>query len=118
MLSSPWSRCLRQHEADQLLVFEKAGCIFAFNFHPTNSQPGMFIPAPEAGDYQVVLSSDDKEFGGYDRIDKSVIYHTWANDPQLGQGFAVYVPARTAVVLRKIEPKVEKKAGQKNGQEA
>ena len=113
VLASPWSRCLRQHEADQLLIFEKAGCIFAFNFHPTNSQPGMFIPAPEAGDYQVVLSSDDKEFGGYDRIDKSVTYHTWANDPQLGQGFAVYVPARTAVVLRKVEQKPGEKAGKK-----
>ena len=61
------------------------------------------VPAPENGDYQVILSSDDKEFGGYQNIDKSVVYHTWAHDPQMGDGFVIYLPARTAVVLRKID---------------
>ena len=102
VLQGGMARCLRQHEADQVLVFEKAGCVFVFNFHPTNSQPGLFVPAPQLGDYQVVLSSDDKEFGGYERVDKSVVYHTWSKDPQLGDGFPVYVPARTALVLRKV----------------
>ena len=68
----------------------------------TNSQAGLFVPAPQLGDYRVVLSSDDKEFGGYERVDKSVVYHTWSKDPQLGDGFPVYVPARTALVLRKV----------------
>ncbi len=96
---------LRQHETDQILVFEKANLIFIFNFHPTNSQTGLFVPTPKEhlGDWQVELSSDDKEFGGFDRVDKSVIYHTWAKDPQLGDGFAIYVPARTALVLKKVK---------------
>ena len=102
VLKSPWTNCLRQHETDQILVYERAGLIFAFNFHPTNSQTGLFINAPELGDYKVVLSTDDKEFGGFERIDKNVVYHTWAHDPQLGDGFAMYLPARTAVVLKKI----------------
>lgn len=96
-------RCLRQHEDEQLLAFEKMGCVFAFNFHPSNSQSAMFIPAPELGDYKVILSSDDKAFGGYDRVDKEVVYHTWAKDPQMGDGLEIYLPARTAVVLRKVE---------------
>ena len=107
VLSAGMPRCLRQHEQDQLLAFEKGGCVFLFNFHPTNSQPGMFVPAPELGDYQVVLSSDDKQFGGYDRIDKSTIYHTWFKDPQMGDGFVIYLPARTALVLRRMEAKQE-----------
>ena len=49
-LQCPWTNCLRQHESDQLLVFERAGLIFAFNFHPTNSQTGMFIPTQNLGD--------------------------------------------------------------------
>ena len=102
VLASPWTNCLRQHEQDQILVYERAGCIFAFNFHPTNSQTGLFINAPQHGDYKVILSTDDKEFGGFDRIDKETVYHTWAHDPQLGDGFAIYLPARTAVVLRKV----------------
>ena len=86
-------------------MFEKANLIFIFNFHPTNSQTGLFVPTPKEhlGDWQVELSSDDKEFGGFDRVDKSVIYHTWAKDPQLGDGFAIYVPARTALVLKKVK---------------
>ena len=102
VLASPWTNCLRQHEQDQILVYERAGCIFAFNFHPTNSQTGLFINAPQHGDYKVVLSTDDAAFGGYGRIDKETVYHTWAHDPQLGDGFAIYLPARTAVVLRKV----------------
>ena len=109
VLKSPWTNCRRQHEQDQILVYERAGLIFAFNFHPTNSQTGLFINAPEHGDYKVVLSSDDKQFGGFDRIDKDVIYHTWANDPQLGDGFAMYLPARTAVVLKKVDPNAKEK---------
>ena len=114
VLKSPWTNCRRQHESDQILVYERAGLIFAFNFHPTNSQTGLFINAPEHGDYKVVLSTDDKQFGGFDRIDKETIYHTWANDPQLGDGFAMYLPARTAVVLKKVDPNAEaEKAAEK-----
>ncbi len=103
ILGGYMANCLRQHESDQLLAFERGNCIFAFNFHPTNSQTGMFINAPQHGDYKVILSTDDKEFGGFERIDKETIYHTWAHDPQLGDGFAIYLPARTAVVLQKVE---------------
>ena len=103
VLEGGMPRCLRQHEDDQILAFEKKGCVFVFNFHPTRSQTGLFVPVPEKGDYQVILSTDDKTFGGYQNIDKSVVYHTWAHDPQMGDGFVIYLPARTAVVLRKID---------------
>ena len=103
VLKDGMADCRRQHESDQVLVYERGGCIFAFNFHPTNSQTGLFINAREHGDYKVILSSDDAQFGGYNRIDKSVIYPTLAHDPQLGDGFAMYLPARTAVVLRKVD---------------
>ena len=105
VLEGGMPRCLRQHEDDQILAFEKKGCVFVFNFHPTRSQTGLFVPVPENGDYQVVLSTDDKVFGGYQNIDKTVIYHTWAHDPQMGDGFVIYLPARTAVVLRRVEKK-------------
>ena len=105
VLEGGMPRCLRQHEDDQILAFEKKGCVFVFNFHPTRSQTGLFVPVPEKGDYQVILSTDDKTFGGYQNIDKTVIYHTWAHDPQMGDGFVIYLPARTAVVLRRVEKK-------------
>ena len=105
VLSAEPPRCLRQHESDQILAFEKGGCIFCFNFHPCNSQKDLFVPAPWLGDYRIVLSSDDPAFGGYGNVDSQAIYHTWAHDPDMGDGFRLYLPARTAVVLRRVEPK-------------
>ena len=90
VLEGGMPRCLRQHEDDQILAFEKKGCVFVFNFHPTRSQTGLFVPVPEKG---------------YQNIDKSVVYHTWAHDPQMGDGFVIYLPARTAVVLHRVEKK-------------
>ena len=55
-----------------------------------------------------MLSSDDKVFGGFERIDKDVVYHTWAQDYTYGDGFAIYLPARTAVVLKKVDPEAVK----------
>ena len=119
VMGAGMANCLRQHEQDQLLAFERGGCIFLFNFHPTNSQPGMFVNAPEHGDYKVILSSDDKQFGGFERIDKDIVYHTWSHDAQLGDGFAIYLPARTAVVLQKVERiKAEKPAAKKTAKKA
>ena len=66
----------------------------------------------------VILSTDDKEFGGFDRIDKETVYHTWAHDPQLGDGFAIYLPARTAVVLQKVELIKDETAAQTVAEEA
>ena len=50
VLEGGMPRCLRQHEDDQILAFEKKGCVFVFNFHPTRSQTGLFVPVPENGD--------------------------------------------------------------------
>ena len=107
VLDAGMPRCLRQHEDDQILAFEKAGCIFVFNFHPTNSQQSLFIPAPKHGDYRVILSTDAKEFGGYGNIDTGTVYHTWAHDDAMGDGFTLYLPARSAAVLRQTNEKGE-----------
>ena len=103
VLSGGMPRCLRQHEDDQILAFERSGCVFCFNFHPDRSQESLFIPAPQLGDYRVILSSDDKAFGGYGRVDEKLVYHTWAHDDAMGDGFTIYLPARSAVVLRRSD---------------
>lgn len=59
-------------------MFERAGLLFVFNFHPTKSFADYRVGVEEAGDYEVVLSSDEKKFGGFDRIDTSVIFTTTA----------------------------------------
>ena len=52
------------------------------------------------GTYNVVLSSDDGEFGGFSRVDTSLQYKT-STTPIGLVGFKCYLPNRTAIVLRK-----------------
>ena len=61
--------------------------------------------AKELGDYLiVVLSSDDADFGGFDRISKDYVYH--AKDDEYGYGFRLYLPCRTAAVIEKVKKEV------------
>ena len=87
-------------EDDKTLVYERKGLIFAFNFHPTNSLDGYFVPVEKEGKYQVVLSTDDEAFGGYDRISTQYVYEATAQ-PDGKIGFKVYLPSRTAMVLKR-----------------
>ena len=105
LLSAGGSWSLRQHEDDQILCYQRGDCVFVFNFHPFRSQEALFVPVSWEGDCKVVLSTDEKRFGGYGNIDMKVIYHTWQHDDQLGNGFTMYLPARTAAVLRRCDPK-------------
>ncbi|CAG9831462.1 unnamed protein product [Diabrotica balteata] len=91
-----------KHQDDKVVVFERAGLVFVFNFHPTKSFADYRIGVEVEGNYKIVLSSDDKAFGGFDRIDKSV---TFVTTPE---GFAgrrnyvqVYIPSRTCITLAK-----------------
>ena len=65
-----------KHEGDKMVVYERAGLLFVFNFHPTQSFSDYRVGVEEAGEYQVVLSSDEKRFGGFDRVDLSVKHFT------------------------------------------
>lgn len=65
-----------KHEVDKIIVFERAGVLFIFNFHPTNSFSDYRVGVDTPGEYSVILSSDDKDFGGHERIDKSVKHFT------------------------------------------
>ena len=77
--------------------------IFVFNFSPTRSYTDYGFIVPE-GSYEVMLNTDSTEFGGYGFADDSVIHFTnfdqlYAEDHK--GWLKLYVPARSAVVLRK-----------------
>ncbi len=111
-----------KHEGDRVIVFERAGLLFVFNFHPTKSYDDYRVGVEEAGEYRVVLSSDEKRFGGWDRIDPDVKHFTtplgWNNRKNWMQVSAarrarlfspsrsrsrlqVYMPSRTCAVFAK-----------------
>ncbi|MBQ3000311.1 MAG: alpha amylase C-terminal domain-containing protein [Oscillospiraceae bacterium] len=81
------------------MAYQKGAGVYIFNFHPTGSYTGCFVPMPEAGSYKVVMSTDDFCFGGQGRV-----YHqTYETVTQNGQpGVLLYLPSRTAVVLEKL----------------
>lgn len=97
---------------DQTLVFYRGGFLFAFNFSPTKSLTGLTVPVPHPGEYTVALSTDDPEYGGWGQI-QHICYPTKPTQ-QAGKTVdtvELYLPARTAVVLKERvilpPPKVE-----------
>ena len=71
-LSAPQAYVSLKHEVDKVIVFERAGVLFIFNFHPTQSFSDYRVGVEESDEYSVVLSSDEKEFGGHERVDTSI----------------------------------------------
>ncbi|WP_205503956.1 alpha amylase C-terminal domain-containing protein [Rufibacter psychrotolerans] len=92
---------LHQDNHNQVIIFERAGLIFLFNFHTHHSVPDYLFPVPEPGTYTMVLSSDTPETGGHDRVDPTVKYFT--QPTQYGPRLSIYLPNRTALVLKKEE---------------
>ncbi len=86
---------------DKVLLYTKGKVAFAFNFHPNRSFEGYFIPVEEAGEYQVILSTDEAAYGGYQRVDMTYRYHTTQiEDGRIG--FWCYLPSRCAIVFKKV----------------
>ncbi|TFK55591.1 glycoside hydrolase [Heliocybe sulcata] len=101
-LSAPQAYVSLKHEGDKVIVFERAGLVFVFNFHPTNSFSDYRIGVEEAGEYHVALTSDEKKFGGFDNVDVNSKYFTTAMEWNGRKNWMhVYVPSRTCLVLAK-----------------
>ena len=90
------------NDDDQVLAFKRGKLLFVFNFSPTQSfaDYGLLV---EAGEYEVVLNTDAKDFGGNGLADDNVKHFT-NYDPlyeKVGKGWLkLYIPARSAIVLR------------------
>ena len=91
------------NDGDQILAFSRGDLLFVFNFSPDRSYTDYGFIVPQ-GSYDVVLNTDNKLYGGNDLADDSVRHFT-NYDPiyeRDGKGWLkLYVPARSAVVLRK-----------------
>lgn len=85
-------------QTDHVLSFARGNYLFAFNFSPNESYSGYALPA-ETGSYGLALTTDAPQFGGHDRIDVSTEYLTTTTAKKTT--LQVYVPARSALVLRK-----------------
>ena len=97
---------------EQMLCFARCDLFFAFNFHSTNSLTNVLIPVyPDSKELTVEFSSDDERYGGF----KQVEHMTYPVKEFDGQRYVeLYIPARTAIVLRETkEPPKPKKTTKK-----
>ena len=106
---------LWEKDDDQILAFKRGDLIFVFNWSPNRSFADYGFLAP-AGEYEVVLNSDDPRFGGHGITDDS-IHHFTMPDPlyePAGKGWLkMYIPARSAQVLKVVKKKPVRKAASK-----
>ena len=82
-----------------LIFYRRGGTFFAFNFSPQTSYPAFFLPTGRAGTFTVQLNTDRAAFGGQGRISGTQRYEA-APGPDGRIGFPIYLPSRTAIVLR------------------
>jgi 1,4-alpha-glucan branching enzyme len=94
-------RQLHLDNGGKTLVYSRGKGIFACNLHPERSLEGFFVPVNEPGRYQVVLSTDDLCFGGQGRIWHET--YTAQLQPDGKLGFLLYLPSRTAAVLKQLK---------------
>ena len=93
------------NDGDQILAYSRGDLYFVFNFSPNKSYSDYGFIVPQ-GSYNVMLNTDSKLFGGNNFADDTITHFT-NYDPiyeKDGKGWLkLYIPARSAVVLRKID---------------
>jgi 1,4-alpha-glucan branching enzyme len=98
-LHAPQAYVSLKNESDKILVFERAGLLWIFNFNPTDSFTDYRVGVDVPGTYRIVLDSDDQAFGGLGRNVKETRFFTtdmpWNGRANFTQ---VYIPTRTALV--------------------
>jgi 1,4-alpha-glucan branching enzyme len=95
---------LKADEPDKILAFVRGEFLFAFNFNPERSFADYGILVPPATRWRHLFDTDEERFGGQGRIEGSQRF-----EPQLVrdgaefvQQIRLYLPARTAVVLKRV----------------
>lgn len=87
----------------QILVYNRLNYLFAFNFNFASSYTDYAVAVPP-GKYKVLFTTDDVEFGGQGRVDKTIEHFTIGEPNEFGlQNLMMYLPTRTGKVLTLIK---------------
>jgi len=87
---------IKMDTTNRVIIFEKHDLIFIFNFSTDHSIFGYKFWVPQKGEYRIILNSDRREFGGFERIDDHSLYPSDED-----QHVSIYLTNRTALVLKK-----------------
>ncbi len=102
ILSIKWTHLLFENPGDQVLVFGRGDLVFVFNFNPGKSFSDYGFPV-DPGKFRIMLNTDGGEYGGQGLVDVAMSY--FSNPDQYTAPrhmLKLYIPARSALVLKKI----------------
>ncbi|MEN8116954.1 MAG: alpha amylase C-terminal domain-containing protein [Bacteroidota bacterium] len=103
LLTIPSVDMVLDHKPDKILAYHRGLFLFVFNFNPAQSFTDYGIPLG-AGKYKIVLNTDSGRYGGNDLVDEDISYYTMPSSGIDSQHYLnLYIPARTALVLKKID---------------
>ena len=103
LLSIPSVDFVMENKPDNVLAYHRGLFLFVFNFNPSHSFTDYGIPLG-TGKYKIVLNTDSGRFGGNDLVDEEISYYTHpVSGPKSQHYLKLYLPARTALVLKKID---------------
>jgi 1,4-alpha-glucan branching enzyme len=100
LVDANWDRnapeLIKADDRDKLLAWKRGDLLFICNYHPATSFEGYGLNVAP-GKYELILSSDEPRFGGFDRVQLPQIFvadtEGWLR---------LYLPNRTALVLRQF----------------
>ena len=96
---------LAANEPDKVLAFVRGDLLFVFNFNPTPSFADYGILVPPASKWRHLFDTDEVRFGGQGRIQAGAVHEPAlvydSNHNELVQQIRLYLPARTAVALKR-----------------
>jgi 1,4-alpha-glucan branching enzyme len=103
---APAAQCL--HDGDKVLAFSRGDLFFVFNFNPATSFTDYGIEVPD-GVYALVMDSDEARFDGHRRITplQRFIPESVVDDQCTRLMIKLYLPTRTALVLRRQLPSAQ-----------
>jgi 1,4-alpha-glucan branching enzyme len=87
---------------DQVLAYQRNDLLFVFNFNPMQSFTDYGMPVKK-GKYETVLNTDSTAFGGFGLNDDSIIHKTFKSDVNDKEWLRLYLPSRSAMVLRRVK---------------
>mmetsp|Transcript_12640 Transcript_12640/g.46180 ORF Transcript_12640/g.46180 Transcript_12640/m.46180 type:complete len:854 (+) Transcript_12640:103-2664(+) len=101
VLANPFQYISRKDNGDKMIVFEKGPLVFVFNFHTGDSYFDYRVGCLYPGEYVMVGSSDEAEYGGFSNAIKNPeqVFHAqdFEHDGR-PRSFQIYAPCRTVTV--------------------
>ncbi len=98
LAAPPWQ--LYADQANKTLVFERNHLIFVFNWHASQALPDYEIPLKQTGDYRILLSTEEAQFGGLGRMDTETRYPSYLRDEKAFM--KIYNVNRAATVFKRL----------------